>query len=144
MKNLCNSIMVIVLVIFTSCGSGTKEKAEKAKRDSIARIDSLNMVKEKLAVKMDIKDAFDKGKIELTIEALDNGKMLKITVLNLTTNLLFLSIAEGTTSFSENVAIINTKLKKLEIPANEKTTFNIDQKPGGMIGGSMTLRKQPK
>jgi len=93
--------------------------------------------------RMNIKEAFDQGKIELKFEAFENGNVLEITVLNLTTGSISLFIAEGTTSFTDNISIITTQQQNLVISANGKTTFKVNQKPGGMISGSVTLRKQP-
>jgi len=94
--------------------------------------------------RINIKESFDKGKVELKFEAFENGKVLEITVLNLTTEPISLFIAEGTTSFTQNISIINPKLQNLDIPANGKISIRVNQMPKGMISGSVTMRKQPK
>jgi len=94
--------------------------------------------------RINIKESFDNGKVELKFEAFEKGKVLEITVLNLTTDPISLFIAEGTTSFTRNISIINPKRKSLDIPASGKTSIRVDQMSGGMISGSVTMRKQPK
>ena len=94
--------------------------------------------------RVNIKDAFDQGIVELKFEALENGKILEITAKNLTTNPLSLCIAKDTTSFTPNYVIVTTKIQNLDIPANGSTKFKVNQKSGGMISGSVTLRKTPK
>ena len=94
--------------------------------------------------RINIKDAFDQGIVELKFEALENGKILEITAKNLTANPLSLFIAKDTTSFTPNYVIVTTKIQNLDIPANGNTKFKVNQKSGGMISGSVTLRKTPK
>ena len=94
--------------------------------------------------RMNIKEAFDQGKIQLKIEGIENGKFVEITALNLTTNSLSLFIAKGLTKFTENIAINITKQQNLDISANGNTKVKLNQEPGGIISGSVTLQKSPK
>ncbi|MCX6243611.1 MAG: hypothetical protein NTU98_02805 [Bacteroidetes bacterium] len=143
MKKLSYIIIPLFAFVCFSCNNTSeKNNAKENGKDSIN--ETVKTQSKQVEKRTDIKEAFDLGKLELKFTALENGKVLEISVLNLTTDPLSLFIAVGTTSFTENIAIITTEKQNIDIPAKEKSTFKVNQKPGGMIGGSVTMRKNLK
>jgi hypothetical protein len=95
---------------------------------------------------VNMKEAFDQGKIQLTFEALDKGKVFQVTVLNLTLKSLSLLIPEGTTAFTDKIQITNDKQRSIEVPANGETKFKVNQKHGKEMikKGSVTIKNEQK
>ena len=124
------TILTFILVVI-SIGADAQKPTKQIPASTVKRINIL--------------DAFDQGKVELTFEGIENGKSLQITAKNLTSKPLPLFINKGTTSFSDEIAITSTEIKNIDVPSNGKTTFKVPQKTGGQVikSGSMTLSKAP-
>ncbi len=137
MKKIFIIIIVIGIVTCTSHGQSSIVKTEKQKQDSISNVNT------KSSSIVNITETFDQGKVQLKFEGIENGKYLEITILNLTNTLLSLFIAEGITKFSEYISINLTKELYIDIPANENKKVKVGQEPGGLISGSVTMKKNP-
>jgi len=150
MKKTFIFLLVIGMITFLSCGQSSKEKAEKAKQDSIAKIDSIT---KELANKvnsfkrMDIKTAIDSGTIKLILEGIENGEKLNIKAENKTTAPLIVIIPTGNTEIKvDNSRNVSTE-QEIQIDLTKTNTGEAKVKQSGknrIFAGSVTMERKAK
>ncbi len=97
---------------------------------------------------LDVKQAFEIGRVELTFTGKEQGALLDLKITNVSRETLIVSISKGTTLFNfprQTISLISEDNKTISLDPAKSTTITLKQ--GGnprITSGSMTVRKNPK
>ena len=98
--------------------------------------------------KVDLKKAWTDGKLELTFTGKDNGETLELTMKNVSSAVLVVSVPSGTTTFNlspEEIRIVTSAAENIRLAPELSANRAFKQTGTDRIKtGSVTLRYDPK
>lgn len=97
---------------------------------------------------LDLKQAFEIGRVELTFTGKEQGEMLDLKITNVSREKLIVTIKKGTTTFdftNEKISLFSGADKTVSLDPATNTTITLKQSGNPRIkSGSMTVRKKPQ
>ena len=95
---------------------------------------------------LDLKQAFEIGRVELTFTGKQLGDMIDVKITNVSKERLIVTIKKGTTTFafpSKTISLLSEVNKTVSLEPAKNTTITLRQTGYPRIsGGSMTVRMQ--
>ena len=97
---------------------------------------------------LDLKQAFEIGRVELTFTGKQLGEMLDVKITNVSKEKLIVTIKKGTTTFafpSKTISLVSDVNKTVSLEPAKNMTITLRQSGYPRINsGSMTVRMQPQ
>jgi len=99
------------------------------------------------AEKIELKKAYEGGKIELTFTGKDEGENLELKIKNLTAAPLAIIVEKGETTFEftfNKISLMAPQERELQLPGSQEVTVTFPQSgKGRFVSGSMTSSMKP-